>query len=103
MHNRQQGHITETDLQRYASSHNLPAAYVRPFMAALTAQPLVGSSEEEEAGAVRGDDGAVGFRRFRRFVVTREEGLREAFNMFDKGELWLSSGGLGIESAGRCF
>ncbi len=87
-----QGHITEADLRHYADAQGLPTAYVRPFLDALLTTKLAGDRDasateetDEGAGAGAAGGGAVGFRRFRRFVVAREQGLREAFDMFDKG------------------
>jgi hypothetical protein len=97
-HNKnQQGHITEADLHAYAEAQGMPTAYVRPFFEALLARPAGGGSEpgsgsgEGAAGGGGGEGAAggggeeVGFRRFRSFVVAREQGLRDAFEMFDKG------------------
>ncbi|KIY98021.1 Calcium-binding carrier protein SCaMC-1-A [Monoraphidium neglectum] len=57
-------------------------------MDALKADPgsegQSGGGSEGGSGSGGGAAGEVGFRRFRSFALAREEGLREAFDMFDR-------------------
>ncbi len=77
-----QGHIDEEDLVAYAQLQGLPSAYVKPFVAAVrNSRSAAGSSsgDEEEEGP------DLTYARFKRFVEGREEGLRHAFGLFDRG------------------
>ncbi|EFJ52525.1 mitochondrial substrate carrier [Volvox carteri f. nagariensis] len=96
-----QGHITEKDLETYATRNGLPASYVAPFVDAVRATAKGGnatvgrsststSSKHQQADAGTEDaegeeeDAELTFAMFRRFVRSREEALRRAFNLFDQ-------------------
>ncbi|GIL71816.1 hypothetical protein Vretimale_646 [Volvox reticuliferus] len=77
------GHITEKDLEAFASRNGLPASYVGSFASAVraTANTGVGQKQQQEEPD---EDAELTFAMFRRFVRSREEALRRAFGLFDQ-------------------
>ncbi|GLI63975.1 hypothetical protein VaNZ11_007143 [Volvox africanus] len=76
------GHITEKDLEAFASRNGLPASYVGSFASAVraTANSGVGQQQQQEPD----EDAELTFGMFQRFVRSREEALRRAFSLFDQ-------------------
>jgi Ca2+-binding EF-hand superfamily protein len=77
------GHINEQDLALYARANGLPVSYVKSFVSAVLQQS--GSKQTDSTGAAA----PVTFEAFQAFVGSRERALREAFDLFDRGESWL--------------
>ncbi|PNH05178.1 hypothetical protein TSOC_008619, partial [Tetrabaena socialis] len=77
------GHITEKDLEAFAGRSGLPARYAAHFMSAVRANHGA-AGEGGAAEAQQVEDAELTFSMFRRFVRSREEALRRAFNMFDQ-------------------
>lgn len=84
-------------MEAYANAQGLPAVYAKGFMEAVilsgssssssyAPQALQGSLlTPSEEGAVE-EERAVSYEMFHTFVRSREEALKKAFSLFDKGE-----------------
>ncbi|GIL45857.1 hypothetical protein Vafri_2993 [Volvox africanus] len=78
------GHITEKDLEAFASRNGLPASYVGSFASAVRATANSGVGHQQQQQAEPDEDAELTFGMFRRFVRSREEALRRAFSLFDQ-------------------
>lgn len=102
---RPQGHITREDLVAYADKNGLPSLYASHFVGAvLQGQPAPAAAHGYGAGADEAErEREVTFAMFRNFVRSREEGLKRAFTLFDRGGCALERGVLarGRAAGGR--
>ncbi|GLC41212.1 hypothetical protein PLESTB_001526500 [Pleodorina starrii] len=90
------GHITEKDLESFASRNGLPASYAAHFVSAVRATANTGAAEgparQQQQPHLQHlqqqqqpeEDAELTFAMFRRFVRSREEALRRAFSLFDQ-------------------
>lgn len=72
--------MSQSDLEAYAKSHGLPTSYVKHFISAVL---NVHSGQQHDINNV--NDAEVSFQAFSKFVRSREQALRRAFDLFDRG------------------
>ncbi len=92
-HRSLQGHITAEDLESFARRNGLPSSYASHFVSAVLAThnggheagAKSGSGRQQQQPGSSGGDPELTFALFKKFVRSREEALRRAFDLFDQG------------------
>lgn len=100
-------------MEAYANAQGLPAVYAKGFMEAVILSGNSSSSYAPQRQALQGslltpseegtveEERAVSYEMFHTFVRSREEALKKAFSLFDKGERYFISGDGSLVSGER--